>query len=494
MTGYLPAGGIALFALLLSAGSAVRADAQSVRISGSTSLRYVELRPLVRDSVPAGETEGDELLRQTADGRVVRCLPGDPFCHDLRPGNAVSAVPLVQDLEVSAWGFGEGVRLFTHLRGRAAWGGNPALWPRADETFDVLAAYGELERERLHLRAGRQWKVSGLGFYNFDGVALALRPASGLWMEAYGGRSLVRGLNQPRAGGALEAVEALAPVVPGRLLGVQARYRRGASLALSALYQVDFRDDRRGLYTELAAADAVLRLGRASVEGSLEVDAGAGALNEARLRVRTPPLRRAALDAELRRYRPYFELWTIWGAFSPVGFDEARVGATWAAHRSLILRAEASYRSYGDTGMDAGFGGFRSDGWGLGAHASWSPEQRWRLEGGYRMEAGFGAARRDGHLGLVRQLGETGSLSLQGLAFQRLYEFRLQEGTVLGVGADTSLRVSERARLFAGVNVYRHLRDGAGTGMDWNQRRGSLRLQWTMGAEPGAARRAGDGP
>jgi hypothetical protein len=494
MTGCVRVRRIALLGLAFSVAIPVVVVAQSIRISGSTSLRYVELRPLVRDSVSVEQTQGNELLRQTADGRVVRCIPEDPFCHDVRPGDAVSTVPVIQDLEVSAWGFGEGMRLFTHLRGRTAWGSNPELWPRAEDAFDVLVAYGEFERERLRLRAGRQWKVSGLGFYNFDGVAVALRPAAGVWLEAYGGRSLVRGLNEPRTSGALESIEALAPVVAGLLLGVQARYRPDTRLALGALYQVDLRDDRLGLYSELAAADGVLRLGRASIEGSVELDVGARALNEARFRVRSPPLGRTTLQAEVRRYRPYFELWTIWGAFSPVGFDEARVGATWAApHASLILRGEASYRSYGDTGMDDGLGGFQSDGWGLGAHVHWSPERHWRLEGGYRVETGFGAARREGQLGLVRELGESGSLALQGMAFQRLYEFRLQEGTVLGLGVETSLRVSERARLFAGVAGYRHLRDGAMNGMDWNQRRGSVRLQWTLGPEPGTPRGVGGG-
>ena len=80
------------------------AAAQTVLVSGSTSVRYVELRPFVRDSVPAGLTEGDGLLRQLPDGRVVRCLPGEAFCRNVRPGDRVSTMPLIQDVSVSAWG------------------------------------------------------------------------------------------------------------------------------------------------------------------------------------------------------------------------------------------------------------------------------------------------------------------------------------------------------------------------------------------------------
>jgi hypothetical protein len=464
----------------------VEADAQAVRVSGSTSVRYVEARPIAPDSLPADAVGGTGLLRQTADGRVMRCVVGDPFCRGTQPADPISTVPVMQDLEVSVWGLGRGVRAFAQVRGRTAWGGDAELWPQAEDAFDLLVGYGELDRERYRVRVGRQWKVSGLGFYNFDGVALTARPATALSLEGYAGRSLVRGLNEPRTGGAVAAIEELAPERPGVMLSVQARYRPSSDLGLSVLYHRDIRTDRMGLYSELAAADGVLRVGEGSVEGSLEMDLAGGALNQATLRLRPAPFRRVAVTGEVRRYRPYFELWTIWGAFAPVGFDEARVSLTTARPAgNLLVRGEASYRSYEDPGMTGSFGLFRTDGWALGATAAWSPERRWRLEGGYRMEMGFGAARTDAHGGLVRQLGDRGFVALRGLAFQRLYEFRLEEGTVLGLGFDTSLRLSERARIFGSATSYRHVFAGETPGMDWNQRRANLLLQWTVGSEPG---------
>jgi hypothetical protein len=477
-------------------GAASSAQAQAVRITGTTTVRYIELRPLFRDSLPADETAGTGLLRQTPDGRIVRCIPEEAFCRDTRPGERLAAIPVIHDVEASLWGVGRGVRLFTQLRGRGAWGGGRELWPQADDAFEVLAAYAELERDRVRLRAGRQWKVSGLGFYNFDGVTVALRPASAAWLEVYVGRSLIRGLNEPRAGGALESIEAFAPSAAGLLVGVQARYRPTSRLAVSTLYQVDFRNDSGGLYSELAAADAVLRMGSASLEGSMEIDVAAGALNEARLRARAPPLGRVALHAELRRYRPYFELWTIWGAFSPVGFDEVRAGATWAVPAGrLIVRAEVNWRSYGETDAD-GLERHRTGGRGLAAHATWSPADAWRLDASYRVASGFGAARRDGHAGVAREFGDVGSLAVQGLAFQRLYEFRLDEGTVVGLGVEGTLRLSDRARLFAGVAGYRHADASAAPdqGIDWTQRRGNVRLQWVLGREPRVLPAAGGRP
>lgn len=468
----------------LAVAGAGAAHGQSVRIAGSTSLRYVEIRPLMRDSVAADRVEGSGLLRQTPEGRVVRCVPGESVCRGTRPADPVSTVPVIQDLEVSAWGLGEGVRLFAHLRGRTAWGGRRELWPQADDAFDLLVAYGEIDRARFRVRAGRQWQVSGLGFYNFDGLALALRPAGGLSVEGYAGRSLIRGLNGSHASGALESIEALAPEEPGVLLGVQARYRASGALGIGGFYQREVRDDRAGLYSERAGADGVLRGRAGSVEGSLELDVVTRALNEARLGVRSPPLGRAVLHADIRRHRPFFELWTIWGAFSPLGFDEARAGVTGAlASGGLVVRGEGLYRRYEDAGL-SGVGQFRRDGWGVSATASWAGGRAWSVDAGYRAEVALGAARNEGHAALVRSLGELGSVALRGVAFQRLYEFRLEEGTVVGLGGDASLRISERARVFGALAGYRHLGADRTPDLDWNQLRGSLRLQWTVGAEP----------
>jgi hypothetical protein len=216
---------------------AAPSTAQHVRATGSTSLSYVELRTLARDSIGIDHTDGAGLLRQLADGRIVRCIPGEDFCHDVRAGPVVSSLPAVQDLDVSVWGFGTGMRAFAQLRGRTTVAGDHDLWPRSEDPLDVLSLYGEIERNRLRVRIGRQWLVSGLGFYNFDGVDIALRALRVLSVEAYGGRSLVRGLNEGRSG-ALESVEALSNPATGVLFGVNARYRPDARLAVSALYQI----------------------------------------------------------------------------------------------------------------------------------------------------------------------------------------------------------------------------------------------------------------
>jgi hypothetical protein len=477
-----------LAALFLLTASA--AAAQSLRVSGSTSLRYIELRPFMLDSVAAGTTTGSELLRQLPNGRVVRCIPGDAYCYDVRPGNVASTLPVIQDLSVSAWGFGRGLRFYSQMRGRAALGGVRDLWPREDRHLDVLSLYGELERERVKVRAGRQWRVSGLGFYNFDGAALAVQPSASTLIEVYGGRSLVRGLNEGRTSGALEAIEDLSTSKAGILFGLQGKYRPHRRLALGAVYQLDVRRDRSGAYSELAAADGVLDTRWGTAESSVEADLAGRALNHVRLTLRSLPISHATLFAEVRRYRPYFELWTIWGAFSPVGFDEAKGGLTWASTGArLVARAEASYRRYGDAGTDP-VDNYRTSGWGFGTGVTVIPAPAWSAGASYRIESGFGASRWDGEAALRRELGRIARVELHGIAFQRLYEFRLDEATVVGFGANGSINIADRARLFASAMLYRQ-HGGDAAIMNWNQRRVSVHFEWALGSEPAAPSAAG---
>jgi hypothetical protein len=244
------------------------------------------------------------------------------------------------------------------------------------------------------------------------------------------------------------------------------------------------------VYSELAMVDGVLRVRKTTVEGMFEADAMSGSLNQASLRVTAPPVRGTLFFGEARRYRPYFEQWTIWGAFSPAGFDEQRAGATWSHARGrVILRGEASHRDYTAPGAPEAADEFRTNGWGAGTSVSWQAARQLRAEGSYRVETGFGAARRDVSAGLIRQFGDGGSVGLQGVLFERAYEFRLSEGTVVGWGAEAAVPLSPRLRLVGSASTYRHLDRGT-SDMDWTQRRASMRLEWMVGAEPTISPRA----
>ena len=445
------------------------------------------------------ETEpGTGTLRESSRGVIVRCTPGDAWCRYKRTADdALGSIPFMQDLDASMWGLGEGIHGRVHLRGRASAGARD-LWPQAGDAFDVIAAYVDLERAQYRLRAGRQWHASGLGFASFDGVSGEYRLP---WLEesatvdAWMGRSLVQGIHESVAGGAVAAVEDLAPERAGILFGVQARYRPRAGAGLSVAYQRELRSDRSWLYSERVSADGSMRIGReGSADASFAMDLATGSVNEARARAQHPVRDGLAAHGEIRTYRPFFELWTIWGAFSPVGFSEASGGLTWSdAARSLSLAADAGYRRYADTDAGADFLPMKSDGWRVGGDVRWRARPSVLAHSSWRSEIGFGASRTDVDGGVRWARGDDAWVGAVASAFQSVFELRVGTGRVFGLGLDGGMRLPNDMRLAGDVAMYRHAYGDMAPSTNWNQLRGSVRLEWTIGRDPGMAALAAGG-
>lgn len=461
--------------------------AQAVRLHGVTSIQGVDLRPLVEDSVPIAQASGDGPYRTLADGRLVRCIDGQAFCRFRRSGERVLATPLVQDLRAAAWGFGQGVSLHAHVRARSALGNDDFLWPRAEDEFDAIEAYLQVERERLRLRLGRQWASSGLGLYNYDGGALTLRRGYSQ-LEVFGGVSLVAGLNETHVGPVLEEIDDLPPDERGYLLGLRAATRLGGRGAIGGAYQRVIRADRDGLYSERFAGDASVRALGATWEASYIYDLVAGTANDAHLRaVRSFPGRITASLAA-RRHRPFFESWTIWGAFSPVAFDEVRGTVGWrdVADR-LTLNTRGGWRRYDET--DAGLESIplRTSGWRAGAGAEWMPVVSWLWYADYDVDIGFGAARSDGSVGGRWTPNERVFIGAALSALENIYEFKVGKGRVVGVRLEGGMRLSRDVRAAVDGGWYAHRLTSSAPTTDWSQRRLSGRLEWTVGRDPGEA-------
>ena len=210
---------VVFFALTVLMTRGAPSRAQGIVVSGASSARYVDMRPLVNDSVPVALTDSaTDLYRRTQSGILVQCN-SNGFCPYQRSGAPTSLVALMQDLDVAAWGLGRGISFHGQFRARTAVGDASELWPQANESFETIAAYLDVDRDRYRARIGRQWLSSGLGFFNFDGAALTLRPTSTLSADAYGGWSLVQGLNEAVTNEAIAAVEELAPDERSYLFG-----------------------------------------------------------------------------------------------------------------------------------------------------------------------------------------------------------------------------------------------------------------------------------
>lgn len=437
-----------LLSALIGVLATSAAAAQSVRVTGLTTARYVDVKPL------------------TTQERI-------------------ALVPITQDLSINAWGFGTGVRLFAQLRGRASAGDETDLWPQADDQFDLVAAFLEVDRPTFRVRGGRQFKASSLGVYNYDGASLLIRPNRSLKAEIFGGWSLVPGENDQYPDAVIDAIEPYAPGMRRNLYGGELQLRLGGRVNMSALYQREIRTDRAAIHSERAAADATIKIGTGTLSGGIESDLAAEQINEARIQLQAPLFARTIGSIEARRYRPYFDLWTIWGFFNPVGFKEALANLHWGnAVGTASLHLGGGIRSYDDDDGGVEFDRLREDGWRVVTGASITPTPLVTLSGSYRRDIGFGAARSEGDVTAQLNLGGSNYVSASALAFQSAYELQVRDGTVYGLGTDAGFKLSDAARIGWSFAVYRHENEKPATELDWNQMRGTVWMEWTVGSNP----------
>jgi hypothetical protein len=479
---------VLLFSGVMIAGavSSSGVRAQGIRISGVTSMQAVDLRPLIDDSVAVGSTTGTGPYRVLADGRLVRCIEGEAYCRYRSSGARELVAPVVQDLRAVAWGFGEGISAQAHVRARGSLVSATAQWPRADDAFDAIEAWLEIDRGAARARLGRQWVVGGLGVFNYDGASLVLRRGRTRF-EAFGGRSLVAGLNEPVAGAELGAIDDLPPDENGWLLGISASSRIGSRGSASATWQRVIRADRAALYSDRVAADASWRAFGATADASLSWDVSTREVNEASLQVSRAITTGFTGSLEARRHRPFFEAWTIWGAFSPVAFDETSATVSWR-NRTGTLGAEVrgASRRYDETNAGLESAPLKRDGWRAGAGADWLPREHWMVYANYDVDIGFGASRSDIVAGARWMPDESRWLGIAASGLQHIYEFRVGTGRVNGVRLEGGTRIAADTRVVVDAALYAHRLSGADASPNWSQRRFLVRLEWTVGRDPGS--------
>lgn len=443
-----------------------------------------DLRGLARDSLAESEVTGEGQRRELEDGTVVSCIP-DEFCRWFPSGRVESVSLVTQDVRLAAWPGIEGLAAYVHLRGRY---GSDDLWPRSDQELEAVYAYASYERPDFRVRAGRQHRTNGLGYYNFDGASFLWRGFDDIRIDVYGGWSLARNLNAPRTGSLLEDADEFAPDDRGVLVGVDLDARLGEYGRGAITYQREIRGDRLALYTERVAADLGLRLDRVLVELAVDYDLGFEEFNEASVRISAPLVAGVEVMGQQRRYTPHFELWTIWGAFDPVGFDETRGWLAWNVPGGAVrLEAGGAYRTYEETDGGAQFVNLEDDGWRAFASGSWD-RGGWFADASYQAEEGSGAARYGGDLAVGREFGPGRYVSIRGTSSQSFSEFRLGEQVTAGGGIDAGWRFDDLS-IHAGWAVYDLTYRDQPRVSDWVQHRGRLGVSYHFGTEPVAGDR-----
>jgi hypothetical protein len=477
----------AFFALAVAGGVGETPDlqAQQWRSRVSTRVLYVEGRTLSRDSVLAAEV-GDT---------PATCATGADYCFFYRSGAVQKTYPAVLDVDLSVFGFDvEGLRAYVSTRFRTDIGGDK-FWPRVDDHFDLLAGYLELKRDWWRVRAGRDYQVSGLGFYGYDGgsAVFQYRP----WrvsFEAYGGWGLARGVPEPISGEAFASLGAFQPPKRDLLFGFRGSARPTVNSSLEAIYQREIPTDRSGISSERLGFEATYNPTRAlSLAGHADVDLALGEWGKAGLTVGYWVHRMVYVEGGFLRYRPVFSLQTIWLAFSPVSYSGWSLRVALQPRSDLSFKLWSERRQYENTGAEVPFFEATDRDWRVGGTAAWRPNawgKNWEIDAGYWLNWGFGSALNSGDLRVGLRPNERLSLGLRFSAFQQLEEFRISEGRVWGLGGD--VRWWTRAgTVWLSLDRYGHDRRTSGdltddpTQPDWTQWRAAFGFSYYLGSEPG---------
>lgn len=473
-----------IFLLALVMLGAQQADAQQFRGSLATMGRYIEMRPIVRDTVDSASTSIDENGRFVYNGVPVFC--SGQTCTFYRAADVEHTIALNQDLALTTWGFGvEGLSATFFLRARQDVAGD-FTWPRYDDPFDAVLAYAEFARERYRVRAGRQRSLTGLGFYSFDGLSAYVTPADWLNLEVYGGRSLARALEEPR-NEALRGVDNFIPDNQAWLIGAAAEVMSSNGVSAAVRYQREIWSDRAALISERASFDfrsSILRW--VSVEASADYDVAYNRLGKAHVTLRRQfAQNRVSVELIGRRYLPFFELWTIWGVFSPVAYHEAELQAGWRVSDRLDVSAAGSLLRYQDADAAIFVAPAEDETQRLTLRARARANDALTLDGEYRLEKGFGAFLSSGSANAMWAPAERIRIGLYGTAFQQILEFRTGEAVVFGGGATFDLALNDALNLSGGGTLYSQSFDNRPSAVDWTQKRAWLGLEWSFGRDPG---------
>jgi hypothetical protein len=381
------------------------------------------------------------------------------------------------------WGFGvQGASI--HALGRLATDVSGAdYWPGTDPAFQLLEGYAQYATRRATLRLGRQMVASRLGTTGFDGAGVTLRDRRrGLDVLGYLGWGLARGSALPVTSAAVNPLNDFQPVARQIVAGAAAGWRGSAGDArVEYQREVDPKTDKF-VSERLALQGSVRPHERVTVTAGADYDVAFGWWGSAEAAVAYAD-RRIRAQAGLRRYRPHFDLWTIWGAFSPVPYRAADAVVAVVLHRRVTARTRYERYEFDDAEASTPLlQGLESDGWRWELGGTVAPANGWTVDGVYRAEHGPGASSAGfaGSVGYApsRRL----SVWLQGSSIKRPLEYRFNEAVVRVIGLDAEFEASTTIRLGLSASRYDESHDRPdAAAYDWEQLRLAARVVLQLG-------------
>jgi len=465
---------------------AMPAQAQQYWIRLESQVQTVAFRGVQPDSVLATDVViGANGGRFTRGGFAVRCVSGQTYCSFFRPGQRRSGGPLMTTADFSVWGLGvEGLR----FKGRSRLGvdlGDSDVWPGTDPAVQLIEGYLEYAKPRVTVQAGRTHVMSRFGYTGFDGAKGTARFLRGaVTTTLYGGWGLAYGVALPVSSPALNPLDEFQPrrrqLVAGGDAAWVLPWMRGRVLYER---QVDPQSD--AFVSERAGIDMVVRPPHGlTLSGGADYDLTSGWWGSAEATVGWSPVQAPASGrVGARRYRPHFELWTIWGAFNPVPYRALFGSVSVVPWQPIQLRARAETYAFDETETDIALVDVERTGWRVGLGTTFRRNRALGASVDYHIELGPGASSLgfDGRVtwSPIDDLDLTGSVA----NLKRALEFRFNDADVWQYGAAVEYSATERLRLYGGAFYYDERRDrGDAASFAWNQVRAHAGLRVVLGS------------
>lgn len=461
-------------------------SAQGYRLRLDSRFQAVGYRGVELDSIPVTDTvTGPDGGPTTPDGFAVRCPSGAAHCLFFRPGAVRRGAPLVTTADASLWGFGvRGLSAHATARGALDFTGGDA-WPGTEPAVQLLAGYLDYSVERLTARAGRQLSSNRLGTIGFDGASITLRDGRhGLDASVYGGWGLARGVALPVTSPALNPIADFQPSRRQLLLGAEAGWSgRLGDFRGEYLREVDPASDY--FVSERIGFAGVARPAPGwSVGGGADYDLAAGWWGSAEAALGYAA---QAVTGSLgvRRYRPHFDLWTIWGAFSPVPYTAVQGQVSIRALPQVQVRARGERYRYSDADVSTPLVHVEQSGWRGELGVTASPAPAWTFDAGYTREFGPGAASVGSSASVTYAPTGPYAVTLHGATLDRPLELRFSESVLHLYGIDGRIEPHPGGGLRFEIGAVRYAEDRRRpdpAAIDWGQWRVTLRAVVAMGS------------
>lgn len=444
------------------------AHAQQYHVRVDAGIQAVAFRGLTSDSIEVNRVvvSADGGFT-TPDGLAARCGAG-AFCYFYRPGPELHGLPFTSSASLVLWGLG--VRGLTfHTTGRVTRDlGRDDVWPATEPAVQLIDGYLEYERSSWLARAGRQLVASRLEPIGFDGGWLRRRwEKQRLDVTGYAGWGLGQAVAVSATNPALNPLDEWRPRDRQIVAGADVAWSGPVDARAEYRREVDPVDDH--FVSERIALSASAHFATLFATGGLDYNLAEGHLGSTDLTI-TSIQSRASIAAGARRYRPYFSLWTLWGAFSPVAYNAVFGSVQYKVTRRVTAHARGEHYAYDDAGVSTGLvTGLQDRGWRMSAGVTAALSPHWTTGANYLLEFGPGASSRFADGSLSYTPSERYTLRVYGGHLARPLELRYYDASSRWFGARAELQTSAQRRVWGDVSWVHDARNRPDAGVSLNQ-------------------------